>query len=258
MSAMLEQAIVDAKALKEVALKNAEETVIEKYSKQIKEAVESLLEQDFSLEDEDVAMAPPDDFETDGVVDDLPLAATEGESLCPCPEEEEEIEIDFDELTRQLSVHSADEPMETSEDAAEELLPEENVNLHLEEDIDFDESELISLVEELAEESVSEALRVDVGQNLVKTGWIGNSEETLSLAEEELLAMKQDTELKEKHEDLKKSFKKLEEVNLKLNNRLAKNTDKNKNRYVARGQKDRSKFWTGIAAAMADQWGSDG
>ena len=34
-----------------------------------------------------------------------------------------------------------------------------------------------------------------------------------------------------------------------------KNTDKNKNRYVARGQKDRSKFWTGIAAAMADQWG---
>jgi len=34
-----------------------------------------------------------------------------------------------------------------------------------------------------------------------------------------------------------------------------KNTNKNKNRYVARGQKDRSKFWTGIAEAMADQWG---
>ena len=34
-----------------------------------------------------------------------------------------------------------------------------------------------------------------------------------------------------------------------------KNTDKNKNRYVARGQKDRSKFWSGIAEAVADQWG---
>ena len=34
-----------------------------------------------------------------------------------------------------------------------------------------------------------------------------------------------------------------------------KNTNKNKNRYVARGQKDRSKFWSGIAEAMADQWG---
>jgi hypothetical protein len=36
-----------------------------------------------------------------------------------------------------------------------------------------------------------------------------------------------------------------------------KNTDKNKNRYVARGQKDRSKFWKGIAEAMANQWGNE-
>jgi len=37
-----------------------------------------------------------------------------------------------------------------------------------------------------------------------------------------------------------------------------KNTNKNKNRYVARGSKDRSKFWTGIAQAMAQQWGDNG
>ena len=36
-----------------------------------------------------------------------------------------------------------------------------------------------------------------------------------------------------------------------------KNTNKNKNRYVARGSKDRSKFWTGIAQAMAEQWGNN-
>ncbi len=36
-----------------------------------------------------------------------------------------------------------------------------------------------------------------------------------------------------------------------------KNTNKNKNRYVARGSKDRSKFWTGIAQAMAQQWGNE-
>ena len=46
MSTILEQAIVDAEALKEVALKNAESTILEKYSDKIKEAVESLLEQD--------------------------------------------------------------------------------------------------------------------------------------------------------------------------------------------------------------------
>jgi Txe/YoeB family toxin of Txe-Axe toxin-antitoxin module len=41
---MLEQAIVDATALREAALKNAEQAIIEKYAPQIKDAVESLLE----------------------------------------------------------------------------------------------------------------------------------------------------------------------------------------------------------------------
>ena len=36
MSSMLEQAIVDAKALKEAALKNAEQAVIDKYSLKLK------------------------------------------------------------------------------------------------------------------------------------------------------------------------------------------------------------------------------
>ena len=46
MSNLLEKAIVDAKALKEAALKNAEQLVIEKYSDEVKQAVTRLLEQD--------------------------------------------------------------------------------------------------------------------------------------------------------------------------------------------------------------------
>jgi hypothetical protein len=46
MSNMLEQAIADAAALREQAIKNAEQSVIEKYSHQIKEAVEQMLEAD--------------------------------------------------------------------------------------------------------------------------------------------------------------------------------------------------------------------
>ena len=46
MSKMLEQAIVDAAALREAALKNAEQSIIEKYAPQIKEAVEAMLEND--------------------------------------------------------------------------------------------------------------------------------------------------------------------------------------------------------------------
>ena len=45
-STMLEQAIIDAKSLKEAAVKTAEEELLKKYSSHIKEAVENLLEQD--------------------------------------------------------------------------------------------------------------------------------------------------------------------------------------------------------------------
>jgi len=47
MSSMLEEAIIDAEALKEAAKKSAEEKIIEHFSKDIKEAVDLILEQDF-------------------------------------------------------------------------------------------------------------------------------------------------------------------------------------------------------------------
>ena len=50
MSNMLEQAIADAAALREQAIKNAEQSVIEKYSQQIKEAVDQMLEKEDPME----------------------------------------------------------------------------------------------------------------------------------------------------------------------------------------------------------------
>jgi hypothetical protein len=46
MSSLLEQAIADAKMLKETARKNAEAQILEQYSEEIKQSVEALLEQD--------------------------------------------------------------------------------------------------------------------------------------------------------------------------------------------------------------------
>ena len=43
---LLKQAIVDAANLKEAALKNAEQLILEKYSNEIKTAVDTLLEQE--------------------------------------------------------------------------------------------------------------------------------------------------------------------------------------------------------------------
>ncbi len=46
MSSLLREAIVDAKALREAALKNAETVVIDKYSDEVRQTLEKLLEQD--------------------------------------------------------------------------------------------------------------------------------------------------------------------------------------------------------------------
>ena len=118
MSSLLEESIIDANTLKEIAIKNAEQAIVEKYAHQIKEAVESLLEQDdeemvddeMGLEggggEEGLDMGGGLNVEVGGESDiakDLPLAATNGEKLCGCPDDEEEIEVDFDDLEKQLS-----------------------------------------------------------------------------------------------------------------------------------------------------------
>ena len=46
MSNLLNEEIVDAKALRTAALKNAETVVIEKYSEEVRETLEKLLEQE--------------------------------------------------------------------------------------------------------------------------------------------------------------------------------------------------------------------
>jgi hypothetical protein len=62
MSNLLSDAIIDAKALRESALKNAESIVMEKYSSEVKEALEQLLEQEDEMgmpADPAAAMADP-------------------------------------------------------------------------------------------------------------------------------------------------------------------------------------------------------
>ena len=46
MSSLLKEAIVDAAALREAALKNAESSIIDKYSDEVRTALTKLLEQD--------------------------------------------------------------------------------------------------------------------------------------------------------------------------------------------------------------------
>ena len=96
-TSMLEQAVIDAEALREAAVKNAEQTILEKYSSEIGEAVASLLEQP-----EDELMGDEEQQDREDVVDEMPLAATADEELCPCPDDKEKVQQTFYHLSEKL------------------------------------------------------------------------------------------------------------------------------------------------------------
>jgi hypothetical protein len=265
MSTILEQAIVDAEALKEVALKNAEATILEKYSDKIKEAVETLLEQDEGLETQQEAISIE-------VADQIPLAATDGENACPCPDQDEEVEvtIDFDELRKDMGDEDEEvSPLETSEEAAEEMMAleekkkpmipdtkadldndgktDDEVPAFLKKEETIDEEAVLNLemfstssadgdvgeptsakkkvdrakkerdaaneelnLEDLDLEAIVEKLTVDIVPQ--KSGWAGDPSPTeYEFAEKELLALNQDTEVKEELAAMRKAVKSLQE-----------------------------------------------
>ena len=210
MSSMLEQAIVDAAALRKVAIQTAESQVLDKYSDQIKEAIENLLEQE---EEGNVSIKVGDE-----IVDELPLAATDGDNLCPCPDEEEEVEINFDELSKQMSQEGDPGPdeVESHEEAAEEITGISAPGA-LEEEIDLDVEDLKNLIEKLT---------IDIEPST--TGWIGTPTSTYQFAKEELLALQQDTEIKEKQVAMKKALQQMQLFNNSLMEELEKAVKENK------------------------------
>jgi len=199
---MLEQAVIDAEALREVAIKNAEAAVIEKYSQEIKGAIEQLLEQD--------EMTDPDP-----IIDDIPLAATEGEPACPCPDEDTVYRIDFPELAKRAEAEAG--PEESHEDAALGVVgepgEEEDIPMGLEEGQDIELN-----LEDLDLEGLLEDLTVETQPT--KSGWAGTPTSAVEEQEEQALAMEEDDSVKEENEALRQAASSLEENNKKLKKKL--------------------------------------
>ena len=163
MSKMLEQAIIDAKALKEAALKNAEAEIVEKYAPEVKKVMESILE----AEEDEMDMGI--DTVEDPTAMSLPLGATDGETACACPDEEEELDVVLD-LPGLATLVADEEPaagdLENTEIAMDNALPMQEDDLPLEEDeIAAVVAELLGEDEETLEESVEEVvLEADVSE----------------------------------------------------------------------------------------------
>ena len=73
MPTLLEQAIIDAQELRDAALRNAETTILEKYNAEVRNMVESLLdeqeEDEMGMGDEMEPEMPGDEGRIDGVGD---------------------------------------------------------------------------------------------------------------------------------------------------------------------------------------------
>jgi len=155
MSSLLEQAIVDAKALKEAALKNAEATIIDKYSEEVKSTLNQLLEQDElgALLGGDEAPSPDaeatmeEEVEADEIAEGVPDAFAEDSAELNGANEGDlaEVTIDFKELAEALkSLREEVEGEETLEEAEEETV--EEAEEKMEEEIDLDEESIMEMV----------------------------------------------------------------------------------------------------------------
>ncbi len=209
MSSLLEQAIIDAAALKEAAIKNAETAILNKYSADIKEVVENLFEQE---EDDQEEAEPPLSDESDSLEDSIPYG------IEPEGSQESEIVLSMEELKDMAEVlASAEEDLMGDQIPHEELadtmeppeMPGEpevsstEIQASLEEDIE------VSDLEELLEELV-----VDIDPQ--KSGWAGTPEAIMQYKEEMKLAQLAATQAKEENLELAASAERLSEQNTKM------------------------------------------
>lgn len=213
MSSMLEQAIVDAKALREAAIKNAEETLVEKYSDDIKEAVEKLLEQDEELE-------ALEDEEEEAGPEGIPLAALEDELPLDPEAETVDVVIPADQITEpidemlEFDLDKIKEQLDEMEAAGELGTPEEHEEVaeELSEEIEIEDEDAEEI--ELSEEQLTDILeKVIVDMEPVTTSWAGKPRKELEFEKEKDLArMAQEGEL----EELKENNEKLQGQVLEL------------------------------------------
>lgn len=234
MSSLLEQAIIDAKALKDAALKNAEQLVIEKYSDQIKEAVSSFLEE----EEDDLEMDAMSELPSEEPGEEVSVAdASDDEAMEAVPSSESgEVELDLDAIEARIKEIEEEEGIAASDALEfdkvdhEELAASMDDQIQSSPDVDSLATETLAQLEEELEDAfvddIMEALKVDMKPQ--KRGFMGVSNEDIDHAVEMELARAQDDEVKEQLEALKSALGKLEESNntLKENNKKLVNENK--------------------------------
>lgn len=146
MSNMLEQAILDAKTLRESALKTAEQAVVEKYSTEVRSAVEKLLEQEDDL---DLGAEPEEEVDLTTTMEQVPMSHLS--------EEGDQVVVDLENILAAADEIPSDEEYEADlSDVADNIdvsldgdLPRDVAPGNRDDEIDIDEAELVTMFKEM-------------------------------------------------------------------------------------------------------------
>ena len=225
---MLEQAIVDAAALREAALKNAEQAIIDKYAPQIKEAVNSLLEKDVLNEQEIGAQATGGQEPLEVPFAAAPSTDPDQDVTLTLSDDDKVYEFDLDKIKIQMAKEGPASPEDgtTTTELAGDLglgdlggdEPEGDLGGGddlgigddlLQEFVNFVgniDDELLQEEQEIIEEEITMEMS---GEH--KNGTFETNEATLKYQEEMQKALDEADELEEENEKLKKENKKLSE-----------------------------------------------
>jgi hypothetical protein len=259
MSSLLKEAIVDAKALRDAALKNAEHAVINKYAGEVRQTLNVLLEQEDpfdlgGLEDiGDMEMPKPEGHDEEFIEDtkEVPYSATndlsgmEGSrnlSDIPATDELAEITLDLgalNEHAKSLQENFSDR-LAAADDNIGDTIDEYDESEEVSEEKEKSWEELLEMmaedsepieevnieIEEEAEEELSEDLadaileKLTVDMGADLSGWAGRSSKDVKYQMEKELAHRRSTDEKEELENLKKAQEELVFENKNLNKRI--------------------------------------
>jgi hypothetical protein len=220
MSSLLQQAIIDASALREAAIKNAETAVLNKYSTDIKEAVESLLE-----EEGEEFLTPGDEAaskSSQGLESSIPMSLEGDESPS-----EQEIILNMEELKDMAEILANEE-----EDLIGEPTPHEDLTTDMEPELvpptpADEEISTVSFDATLEEEvdledlnQIIEELVVDIEPQ--KSGWAATPDPIMDYKEQMELARRSSTEALEQVAALKSAGERLSEEKKEIEKKNAK------------------------------------
>ena len=212
MSNMLEQAIIDAKQLREAALQSAQQEIVEKYSEEVKAAVQTILEQP---EDELGALGLDDlgdagDTPADTFVDDVQMSHLS--------DDDEMIEIPLDQLIQQAAMETPSEDdmvdredldvgvpeLEDEEQVAADADPEMEMDAaNRNDEIEIDDDEIREALEDLVQQEAVQVDAPDFALEEIELEEDSNDEKE----EDEEMALSEETPTRDGQEEMKEALK---------------------------------------------------